>query len=215
MKHYPAKAFFATLVFSLFTAAGHAQTMSVSSEMPEPKDLKLFEFEMACGINFAPRWDELRAKPGGNFIVELRLNRPEPFDFGLQLKMGNFIHSERDVYKVNSVFIRPTLFFDYNHRFSNTVLFGGIGVGGSFIQNNTVIHTSPYGGLMHNGSDRHFAVKPRMGIVIMGFFRITAEYVFTHRDYSCFDINFGFVVGGSYKPAPAQKRRNAATFREY
>jgi hypothetical protein len=33
----------------------------------------------------------------------------------------------------------------------------------------------------------------------MGLLRITAEYVFTGRDYSRFNLNFGFVFGGSYK----------------
>ncbi len=205
MQHYRIKVFVATFIFSLFATGVHAQN---PSPIAEHGDLKLFEFEFGYGVNIAGRWDGAKAKPGNNLILELRLNRPYPFDFGLQLKMGNFEHRMRDVFRVNSIFIRPSLFFDYNYRLRNIVLFAGAGLGGSFIQNKAVFYTSSHSGLFFDGRANNFAVTPRIGIAAMGWLRITAEYVITNRDYSCFDFNIGLVLGGSYKKSRAQKKRD-------
>lgn len=181
---------------------------SAQENPAELMDLRLFEYEFGYGINFGPRWGDIKVnKPGNNLILEMRLNRPEPFDFGVQFKMGNFVHDLPGRARVNSIFIRPSLYFDYNYRIRNICLFTGIGFGGSFIHNEGVEYLSPNFGWLGEGNFRSFAVTPRAGIAFFrGFFRVTAEYVITHRDYQCFNLNFGAVFGGSYKPTAAQKR---------
>jgi hypothetical protein len=193
-------------MFSFFAVGVRAQTWPDSKEEFARRDLKLFEFEFGTGLNFARSWAGLKTKPGANFILELRLNRPEPFDFGLQLKMGNFVHQQPDVFKVNSKFIFPSVFADYNHRYRNTTLFAGIGAGVSFMQNETTLFLSPSSGLISDYVDRGcFAVTPRAGVMVLNMLRITVEYVFTRADYSRFNLNFGFVFGGSYK-IPGRRR---------
>jgi hypothetical protein len=203
-----------TIALLLCVTTTRAQELStLLQEASNPADrriLSLFEFEFGYGLNFANNWDGVKAKMGSNFILDLRLNRPEPFDFGMQLKMGNFIHEERDILKVNTIFIRPSLFFDYNHRSADFTLFAGVGLGGSFIQNKAALHTTSNSGLLFDVYANRFTITPRIGVVAMRVLRITAEYVFAGRDYSGLNINFGMVIGGSYTAAEkAQRRRKS------
>ncbi|MDR2936232.1 MAG: hypothetical protein LBU80_02685 [Rikenellaceae bacterium] len=188
-------------IFTL-TAQEHNRVKPLEFEagFPERADLKPFEFEFGAGINFGKKWDEMNVEASTNFLFELRLNRPEPFDLGLQFKAGNFTHKIPDIVRMNSIFINPTLFFDYNKRFDeHTALFAGIGVGGSFIRNETYLCIDSYRGVKFDDHANHFAVTPRMGVFVMGRLRITAEYVFTARDYSHFNLNVGMIIGNSYK----------------
>ncbi len=203
------KLFSVLLVLSLFTTGLSAQTPRF--EMPEGHDdLRLFEFEFGAGINKTGSWDGIKAKTSTNFILEWRLNRPRPYDFGLQLQMNNFVHRIPDVVKVNSVCIRPLLYFDYNLRRDRyTSFFAGIGVGESFVQNQVVTGSLSQGGFYFNANDDAFTVAPRIGMVCMGGLRLTAQYIFAGRDYSCFALNVGAVLGGSYKKpfSPGRNRR--------
>ena len=139
---------------------------------------------------------------GTNFFLELRFNRPKPIDFGVQLKLSNFTQSIPNVFSVNCVLINPTLFSDYNYRLNRkTTLFAGLGFGGSISQNTTVIWTTQYDGfdgIFFGDHISTFAVTPRMGVTL-GWTRLTAEYIFTDRNYSHFNLNIGIVIGGSYK----------------
>jgi hypothetical protein len=174
---------------------------------PDPEDLRLFEFEFGVGINMPGAWAGVeKVRPGTNFILEWRINRPRFFDFGLQFKGGNFQHRTPGVFTINSQIIRPTLFVDYNHRPDReTAFFAGVGLGGSFVQNQTVVYLDSHSSLLMDDSSRAFAVTPRVGITILNGLRVTAEYVITEPDYSCFNLNVGLLVGGSYKKPLRQK----------
>jgi hypothetical protein len=177
-----------------------AQDRFAAPEIFESAEPRLFEVEMGVGLNFARQWEGIKAKTGNNFLFELRLNRPSPVDIGLQLKMGNFIHGQRDGLRINSKFIRPALFVDYNRRVDKyTAFFAGVGFGGSFIENDAFYPLNSDIGLLLRGNDDSFAVTPRVGVKVMGCVRLTAEYAFAGGDYSCFGMNVGLIFGGSDK----------------
>lgn len=185
---------------------------------PVIEDLKLFEFEIGTGINFAPRWGEFRARPGANLNMELRLNRPEPWDFALQLRGANFTHEIGDngnIGKIRTSIFSPGLFADYNHRFNRrTALFAGVGVGGMFAANETRVPINPGTGFVFQDGRNAVVVTPRVGVCVFNFLRITAEYSITARDYSRFGLNVGFTLGGSYKSPWVDRRSGKQKFWE-
>ena len=203
--------FVAALLFT--TVALRAQTPEQSLELwnrqgtagyedlPVVADLRLFEFEIGTGVHFGPRWGDMKARPGANLIFELRLNRPEPWDFALQFKGTNMIHTPAgEGPRIKSTIMAPSLFVDYNIRPSRrTRFFAGVGFGGSFADNGAVVMTGPGTGIMFSQNENAFAVTPRAGVSLFNFLRITAEYSITDRDYSRFGLNVGLTLGGSYK----------------
>jgi hypothetical protein len=201
----------AALLLSLSATGLRAQAPLYTYELSDPQNLRLFEFEFGFGVNIPRSWPALeKTRMGTNFLLELRLNRPRFFDVGLQFKGSNFSHHTPGDLSVKSQVLRPSLFVDYNYRPSQTLtFFAGAGFGGSFAQDQTTVPIGANSGLLFDGRDRAFAVTPRVGVVAMNGLRITAEYVFTARDYSAFNLNVGVVVsGGSYKKSLRAKRRS-------
>lgn len=169
-------------------------------------ELKLFEVELGGGVTFAPVWRGAGARPGGSFFAELRLNRPEPWDVGLQFRGANFSHTVGGV-KVGTMTINPMLFVDYNLRtWRSTILFGGVGVGGCFAYNDAVVMTSPQSGVWLSGEESLPAVTPRVGANLGGWMRVTAEYAITARRYSRLSLSFGIVIGGTHRRSRADRR---------
>jgi len=184
-------------------------------DLPVLANLKLFEFEMGTGMSVGPAWGDLKMRPGANLFFELRLNRPEPWDFALQMKGAKFSHVAPGGAKIRTTAFLPTLFVDYNHRVSRrTNLFAGVGMGGNFAQSESVVMTTPSTGVWLTGGKNAFAVTPRVGVVVMNGLRLTAEYTFTHRDYSRFGLGVGLVFGGSYKSALRDRRSREQRFWE-
>jgi hypothetical protein len=199
-------------VLLFFSTTVDAQELSIDTPELNPaerRELKLFEFEFAYGVNFANRLYDIPSIAGNNMILEVRLNRPEPFDFGVQLKMGNSIHRIYNIVKINTIFIRPSLFFDYNHRLTDVTFFAGLGVGGTFAQDKMVLYSMMSNpGFAFDGHANRFSVTPRVGFVLMGFLRVTADYAFAGKGYSCFNLSFGAVIGGSYRKTGAERYRS-------
>ncbi len=216
----------AAIVFS--AAALRAQTGEQSMElarkqgtaghedMPVIEDLRLFEFEMGFGMNLSPRWDGMKARPGTNLFFELRLNRPEPWDIALQLKMANFRHEiPGGAGRITTMNFSPSVFVDYNLRPNRrTRFFAGIGLGGNFAGNDTHIPTGPNSAFWIQDHSGAFSVTPRAGLSVFNFLRITAEYTVTAHDYSRFGVNIGIALGGSYKSPYVDRRSRGERFWE-
>lgn len=194
----------------------HGRGAAYLGEMPAVANLRLLEFEMGTGMNVGPKWgDDLKIRPGANLVFELRLNRPAPWDFALQLKGARFTHTLPGGVKIRTMNMAPAVFVDYNHRVSRrTNLFAGVGLGGNFAQNESVVMTSPSTGVWFSQQESAFAVTPRVGVGVFNAFRVTAEYTFTHRDYSRFGLGVGVVFGGSYKSPYIDRRSREQRFWE-
>ncbi|MDR0954820.1 MAG: hypothetical protein LBM20_05500 [Rikenellaceae bacterium] len=191
------KLFFTIFLLLLSTFGVRAQRLQNPLEVMDNSDLSLLEFEFGTGINIARPWDGVKARVGTNFLLELRLNRPAPYDFGLQLQMNSFTHEVPNEYKVNSTCIRPLFYFDYNYRVDRfTSFFAGVGIGGSFVQRQRSAFLTSYKGLLSSDFVNTPVIAPRVGVVLMGGLRFTAGYIFTGDRLSCFSLNLGFVMGG-------------------
>ncbi len=215
----------AVLIFSA-AGVGRAQTPQQSLElsrkqgapgyedMPVVEDLRLFEVEIGFGVNFAPRWDDMRARPGTNLFAELRLNRPEPWDVALQFKGANFKHVTTEGMSIKTMIFNPSIFVDYNIRPSRrTRFFAGIGFGGNFAGNDAYIPAGTNSAFWIQDHSNDFSVTPRVGVSVFNFLRVTAEYTVAARGYSRFGVNIGLVLGGSYK-SPYVDRRGRQKFWE-
>jgi hypothetical protein len=185
-------------------------------DLPVVEDLRLFEVEMGGGVNLGRRWSDTKVRPGTNFILELRLNRPEPWDFALQFKGSNFTHRPNEGgADIKTTIIAPSLFVDYNIRPSRrTRFFAGVGFGGSFVDNGAVVMTGSASGFLYGGNESAFAVTPRVGVSLFNFLRLTAEYSITARDYSRFGLNVGIIFGGSYRSGYVDRRSGRQIFWE-
>jgi hypothetical protein len=157
----------------------------------------------------------MKTKPGANLYVELRLNRPEPFDFALQLKGANFTHTAGDHMNVRTMIFSPSLFADYNYRLSRrTRLFVGVGFGGVFAGNDAYIPIDSNSYYWMQDGKSALAVTPRAGVSLFNFLRLTAEYSITARDYSRLGLNVGIMLGGSYKSPYVDRRSRKQKFWE-
>ena len=186
-----------------------------NEDLPVIEDLRLFEAEMGFGVNFSSPREGMKTRPGTNFFGELRLNRPEPWDVALQFKGANFKYVAGGGVSVRSTAIAPTLFVDHNLRFNRqTRFFAGIGIGGDFVRNQTVIPTGSSSGIMFDRSANAFAVTPRVGVSVFNFLRVTAEYTVATHDRSRFGVNIGLVLGGSYRSTYVDRRSGRQKFWE-
>lgn len=214
-------------VVAIFPASLMAQNPQQSSELfrrqgtegyedlPVIEDLRLFEWEMGFGLNLASQWEGMRTRPGTNFFLELRLNRPEPWDVALQLGGANFRHVADKEGKVITTAFNPSVFVDYNYRPSrSTRFFAGIGFGGDFAGNKTVLLIDPNTGFFFDDNKNSFSVTPRVGVSVFNFLRVTTQYTISARGYSRFGLNIGVTFGGSYRSAYVDRRSGRQKFWE-
>jgi hypothetical protein len=184
---------------------------------PVDDDLKLLEFEMGTGINFARGLGEMKARPGGNMMFELRLNRPEPWDVGLQLGGAKFRSVAAGLPDVRTTIFSPSVFVDWNLRLNRrTALFAGMGLGGDFAESRSVVHIAPRTGFLFSGNSTSFALTPRVGVSVLGFLRFTASYTYPVSKIDCsrFSMSVGITIGGSYRSRIPDRRSRKQKFLE-
>lgn len=165
--------------------------------------IRLVELELGMGPNFGNTYNGARAEIGSHILSEIRLNLNRvPVDVGLRFAIGSFSRKGTSSYFYSHILRHKTLttYADYNYRKCRNVnLFGGVGVGFSFIDNEykSTIGTGPA-----NHSTlicRSAVLSPRAGVEFFNRIRLTAEYKLMKKEYATFGINLGFVFGGGYR----------------